>query len=213
MPRDHAVSILRDARASAVAILRAIEIVAGDVLEWEPESAWLELDRQGIDLPVESRAKAMAGQALRLVPAFYWDAIVFEKTATSLDGLPPLPDILEEATPAQMAWAVAEAAMIAEPRGFLHEPAAYAGVVLARAGFAVAPAQLVFAQEALDRQRPRNGLRAAVEARWSRVDKGHLDRLALVETIEDVQVARLAAVELHVRERSEAARRELGSLA
>lgn len=213
MGRERATAVLRDPGTSAVAILRAIEIVVGDILEWEPESTWLELERQRIDLPLESRAKAMAGQALKLVPAFYWDAIVFEKTTTSLDGLPPVPDILEEATPAQMAWAVTEAAMISEPREFLHEPAAYAGVVLARAGFALAPSQLAFAQDVLDAHRPRDGLRAVVEGRWGRVDKGRLDRLPLSETIEDVQIARLAAVELHVRERAAAARRELDWLA
>lgn len=206
--------LLRDPSASAVALMAAAKTRLGDFLTWEPESIWLELDRQGVDLPTENRAKIMAGITLRTVPAFYWDAIVFEKTALALDGVSPNPEILEEAAPAHLAWAVVEAAWIIRAAHdtvweWGHEPRAYAGVVLARAGFVLAPEQLSFAQNALDRERPATHLLDEVKQRWAGVDKSGLEKLTLHETPADVQIARLAAVELHVRDRRARAERDL----
>lgn len=206
--------LLRDPRTSAVALLKALDRLLGDYETWEPEVLWTELLHLGIDLPTESRAKIQAGLTLRLMPAFYWDAVIFEKTAVAFEGHLANPDILEEPPPAWLAWAVVEAEMIVEhAHEFQHEPRAYAGVVLARAGFALAPAQLEFAQRALDRERHDDDLRDTVAARWGRVSKDHLTQLELHETREDVQIARLAAVELHIRERKAAVERELRSLA
>lgn len=212
-----AAELLRTPGTSAVALLQAAGKQLGDFLAWEPESIWLELEHQGIDVPECSRARLMATVALRLVPAFYWDAIVFEKTAVAFDGCSPHPDILEEATPAQLAWATEEAAQILrrlnEPAWeFQHEPRAYAGVILARAGFALAPEPLSFAQIELDRHVRDATLRNEVAERWARVSKDHLEQLSLGETRVDVQIARLAAVELHVRERRRAAEQELSRL-
>lgn len=212
-----AVELLRTPSASAVAVYQAATKLLGDFLEWEPESIWLELHHHGVDVPEENRGKLMAALTLRLVPGFYWDGIVFEKTAVALDGYLPHPDILEEATPAQLAWAVEEAAWILrlarEPAWeFQHEPRAYAGVVLARAGFVLAPEQLNFAQQALDRQTHAAKLRDDVVERWARVSKDHLEQLSLGEDHVDVQIARLAAVELHVRTKRRAAEQELSRL-
>lgn len=206
--------LLRDPSASAVALMAAAKTQLGDFLAWEPESIWLELEHQGVDLPVENRAKIMAGVALRLMPTFYWDGIVFEKTALAFDGVAPNPDILEEASPARLAWAVVEAAWIIRAAKdatweWGHEPRAYAGVVLARAGFVLAPEQLSFAQNALDRERPSTHLFDEVKQRWAGVDKTGLEKLTLHETPVDVQIARLAAVELHVRDRRARAERDL----
>lgn len=206
--------LLRDSKTSAVALLKALGRIIDDHLMWEPESIWTELLHRGIDLPIGCRARILAGITLRLMPSFYWDAIVFEKTAVALEGLPANPDILEEPSPAWLAWAVVEAGMIVEHAfDFEHEPRAYTGVILARAGFVLAPEQLAFAQNALDRERHVDDLRDLVADRWSRVDKNNLEALSLQETREDVQIARLAAVELHVRTRRAAVERELRALA
>jgi len=211
--------LLRDAATPAIALTKAANALLGEHLTWEPESLWLELERQDVDLPVGNRAKLMAAIALRLVPSFYWDAIVFEKTAIAFDGIEPNPDALEETSPARMAWAVVEAAWILRDAKnatweFQHEPRAYAGVVLCRAGFVLAPEQLSFAQAALDRERfHKTDLLDEVKERWARVDKGGLEKLTLEETPLDVQIARLAAVELHVRERRARAEHDLARLA
>lgn len=206
--------LLQDAGTPAVALMRAAHVALGDFLAWEPESIWLELDRQGVAVPEGNRARIMAAVALRLVPSFYWDGVVFEKTAIALDGVLPNPDILEEASPARLAWAVVEAAWIIKDAReasweFQHEPRAYAAVVLHRAGFVLAPEQLSFAQHWLSRERHDGALLEEVTARWRGVSKDHLEQLSLGESPVDVQIARLAAVELHVRARRSAAERAL----
>lgn len=209
--------MLEDPDASAVALMRALKVALGDFLAWEPESIWLDLERAGAQVPAPGRARVMAALALRLVPSFYWDAIVFEKTAVALAGALPSPGILEEAHPAWLAWAVLEARWLLQDAGeptweFQHEPKAYAGVVLARAGFALAPDQLEFAQGALDRARGHGPPDASIKRRWESVRAGDLSRLSLAETQDDVHVARLAAIELHVRDRKARMERDVARL-
>jgi hypothetical protein len=206
--------LLRDPGAAAVALMPAARALLGDFLAWEPESIWLELQHQGVDVPIENRAKIMTGVTLHLMPAMYWDGIVLEKTALSLDGIQPNPDILEEATPAQLAWAVVECDWIIRTSSnatweWGSEPRAYVGVILARAGFVLAPEPLAFAQLALNRERFAGHLLDEVKTRWAGVDKNGLDKLTLQETPVDVQIARLAAVALHVRDRRARAERDL----
>ena len=211
-------SLLTDTTASAVALLRAARAAIPDVVSFEPESIWLELQHQGIDVPVENRARLMAAITLLLVPSFYWDATAYEKTALALDGVQINPDILEEASPAQLAWAVVEAAwIIKDNKGATwemgHEPRAYTGVILQRAGFVLAPEQLEFAQTALNRERFHHHLLEEVTERWNRVDKNGLEKLVLEETPVDVQIARLAAVALHVAAKRASVERDFARLA
>ena len=219
MSTERAAALFRDEGATAVGLARAARVLLGDVVTWEPESVWLELQHRGVDVPAGNRAKLMAAHALLTVPAFYWDGVVFEKTALAFDNVPGNPDILEEATPAQMAWAVVEAAWVIRDAHnatweFGSEPRGYAGVVLHRAGFVLAPATLDFAQVALDRENaPDRTLLEAVRARWSRVSAEHLTQLSLGETPEDVQIARLAAVELRVQGRRSKAQQDLAGVA
>jgi len=198
--------------------MQAAHVLLGDFLAWEPESIWMELQHHGVDVPVENRAKIMAALTLRLVPSFYWDAITFEKTAVAFDGVMPNADTLEEASPGRLAWAVVEAAWILRLAKDAtweigSEPRAYAGVILHRAGFVLAPEQLAFAQPALDRARHHDHLTDEVKERWSHVSKDHLEALSLQETPVDVQIARLAAVALHIRERQARAERDLARVA
>lgn len=208
--------LLRDPKASAVGLMKATKSLLGDFMPWEPESIWLELSRQDVEVPLECRDRLQAAIALRLVPSFYWDAVVFEKTAVAFDGVCH-PEILEEASPAMLAWAVSEADWIRsshgeEPMRFEHEPTAYVAVVLDRAGFVHAPGQLSFAQVALERRVQASDLVADVRRRWTATDKSELSVMVLHESKVDVQIARLAAVELHVRERRARAEAELARL-
>jgi hypothetical protein len=209
--------LLEGRETSAIALCRAAETVLGDHLAWEPESVWIELSRQGIDVPIEARDRLMAAMTLRLVPAFYWDAIILANTATAFDGRPAHVEILEEASPGALAWAMVEAEWIRRIYGLQelvpeHEPIAYVAVVLDRAGLVLAPSQLSFAQDALDTRLPQSGLLKDVRHRWAGIDKAGFDRLALEETAVDVQIARLASIEAHVRSRRAAAEAELARL-
>lgn len=198
--------------------MAAAKELLGDHHAWEPESVWLSLKERDIDLGSPNRAKLMAAVALIFVPSFYWDGIVFEKTALAFDGSVPNPDALEEASSGQLAWAVEEAAWIVamnhgEAQVFQHEPAAYAAVVLHREGMVLAPRQLSFAQDLLDEMnRGAKDLKESVREKWEALKGVGLATRSYGETPEDVQLARLAAVERHVRERDEAAGTEVASL-
>lgn len=209
-------ALLENPKTSAVALLKALKTL-GDFVNWEPETVWVEAYRGGIDIPTENRAKIMAALTLLLVPSFYWDAVVFEKTALALQGLTINQDTLEEASPAQLSWAAVEAAWILKEAhrpawDFMYEPQAYAGVVLNRAGYVLAPAQLSFAQEALDKERHETSLFPEVKDRWASVSKPNLLSLKLEETPIDIQIARLASVELFIQELQVAAQRDLARL-
>ena len=211
--------LLLDETTCASVLMEATRRVVGNYLAWEPESIWEDLFRRGIDLPVANRDKLMAAITLRLVPSFYWDAVVFEKTALALDDRPINPGALEEATPAQLAWAVVEADVIrklgqASAHEFQHEPRAYAGVVLQRAGFVLAPAELDFAQPALNRERNcvECPLLTDVRTRWRGAAHENLAVAAYPETPVGVQLARLASVALHVTHKRALLQRQLAAL-
>lgn len=202
---------------SAVALMLATRHVVGDFHDWEPETLWLTLEQEGIEVPLCNRDKLQASLALLFVPSFYWDGVVFEKTAIAFDCYEANPDALEEASSAQLAWAVKEAAWIitqhdGTPHQFEHEPIAYAATVMHREGLVLAPSQLSFAQESLDRYNVNNTLRTRIEERWKALDKANLETEAFDETEEGVQLARLAAIELHVRDREMNAARDLSAL-
>lgn len=210
--------LLLDPTTSAVALMAACKDLLGEYQTWEPETIWVELARRGIDLPETNREKVMAGVSLLFVPSFYWDGVVFEKTAIAFDHCLINADRLEEATSAQLAWAVLEASWILSlhldpARSFEHESTAYTAVVLHREGFVQTPKQLDFAQDALDRMNAKDTpLKQKVETAWSGVDHEHLDIHHFDETQVDVQLARLATVELHVQDRERHASAELALL-
>jgi hypothetical protein len=212
------IRLLQNPKTAAVALLPACKAIAGNFLAWEPESIWQELTHRGIDLPDENRVKILAAMTLHLVPSFYWDGIVYEKTALAFDHDVPNPEALEEASVRALAWAVKEAAWIRRwlldaPFIFESEPCVYTAVVLQREGFLVAPTQLVFAQSCLDRLSQDNAeLTREVKKRWKALDKEQLEGHAFQETPEDVQLARLASVELHVRDQEKAAKADLKAL-
>jgi len=210
--------LLQIPTTAAIALLVACKQLLSTVLMWEPESLWLELDRRGIDVPVENRVKFQAAHALHFVPSFFWDGIVFEKTAIAFDHEIPNPEALEEATVAQVAWAVKEAAWIRSwfddpPLALDHESSAYTAVILHREGFIVAPDQLQFAQLALEQMNTGSrDLVKIVQDRWEALDKSRLDVHAFQETQEDVQLARLATIEWHVKDRETRTSADLAAL-
>src|SRR4051812_44327141 len=110
-------NVLLNPTSSALALLIAVRETFPSAFSWEPESLWITLEQLGVDVPEVNRAKIQAGIALIYVPSFYWDAVVFEKTALAFNDELPHPAILQEARPTQLAWAVIEAKRIAEKLG------------------------------------------------------------------------------------------------
>lgn len=188
-----------------------------DFHAWEPESLWLTLERDGVDVSARSRDKIQAGLALLLVPAFYWDAHVYEKTAIAFDQRLSNPDAIEEASSAQLAWATVEASWVLSLENrkvpdFANEPTAYSAVVMHREGLLLAPEQLKFAQETLTRMNHASGGLSTVKDRWAALDKKALETHAFEETEEGVHLARLAAIEMHVQHKRASATRVLATL-
>ncbi len=212
-------AILTDSEATATGVFRAAELLLGQqIRNWEPESIWLEMQDNGIDVPTLNRDKLLAVNSILLEPAFYWDAGLFENTALAFNNAPVIPTLLQEASPGELSWAVYEAELLMYSAGldphFDYEPAKYAAVVLHRDGFLLAPELLVFAQEELDKlTRGHKDICEKVKNRWEKTDKDKLDTLELEEEPSDVQLALLSSVWLYVHERAKRYQQDLASLA
>jgi hypothetical protein len=215
-PRD----TMMNEDATATAVFEAAKRLLGPgFLAWEPESIWLELKDHGVDMDQTNRDKLMAASTLIQTGGFYWDAAAFENTTMAFNDLPIAPDAIQEASPAQLAWAVFEAELLLhreyqEPGEFDYEPARYAAVSMNRAGHIVAPESLAFAQEELDKLNQGNlDLKDKIKQRWENLDKSNLTELELAETPLDTQIGYLAACHLYVEGRARQLQRELDSLA
>ena len=208
---------LTDEHISATALYLSIKKMLGvGVTAWEPESVWLELSDLGVDIPSVNRDKLLAVVTLLATGSFYWDAAVYENTAVSFDHKWSSPEILQEASPAQLSWAVFEANYLRHHEGlvegdFDYEPARYTAVSLYRAGFIVAPELLEFAQEELDKlNRGHLELRDSIKSRWAALPKEDISSITIEDTDpEDVQIGRLAAVYAHVAWRAKLLNDEL----
>lgn len=208
---------LTNEHISATALYLSIKKTLGtSFAAWEPESIWMELHDSGIDLPDVNKDKLLAVMTLLSTGSFYWDAAIYENTAVSFDHKWSSPEILQEASPAQLSWAVFEANYLRHHEGlvegdFDYEPARYTAISLYRAGFIVAPELLEFAQEELDKlNRGHLELRDGIKARWGSMPKENLSNITIEDTSpEDVQIGRLTAVYAHVAWRAKLLNDEL----
>lgn len=204
--------LLENEDSFASTLFFALKQLLGDMCgAWEPESIWLELDDRGIDMPRINRDKFLAASSLVQSPAFFWDGIVFEKTAMAFNNILSDSEILQEASPAELSWAVFEAKKLRElDLEFDNEPIGYAAVCLHRAGLHVAPEELAFAQEALERMNlAGKEMIEEIKSRWEALDKSDLVTLDLSESPIDVQIAQLATVELYMQDRRKRYKKEL----
>ena len=226
VPSKHkavAAELLRDPNSSATGCFQAMSLLCGpEARAWEPETLWLTLDRQGVDLPVVNRDKVMAAVTLTMVPAFWWDVQAYENTALAFNNVVSNPHVMQEATPAQLAWGVYEAELIfsqqsdlkGEPE-FDREPVVYTATVLHRAGYIKAPDLLSFAQRALDRLTKSGSsvTKDEVTHAWQDIKKQKLADRQWGSSALEVQLIRLASVELHIQERLSRYKADLQKLA
>ena len=196
----------------AIVIYSAVRAVhSSDILQWEPDTLWETLKKQGINLSPEARNKLQAAITLQTTLSFYWDNIVFQNTVQALNDIVNNPSVLQEPEVAHMNWAVYEAAMLRQldPAGneipeFDDDVQGFVGVVLRRAGFVTPPEHLFFAQDELQHETDTyeaNSLRKEVLDGWEALDK---DRLADTEFAENplgVQLFKLAVCHLYLRDK------------
>ncbi len=207
-------SLLSDENTCASAVLYAAEKLLGPgVFLWEPQTIWLELKHQGIDLPVSNREKLMAARNLVTTGRFWYDASVFEKTCTAFNDEESQFEGVEDVPVMCLDWAVWEAHEIAkhysilETAEFDRECTSYCSIQLYRENFVIAPEQLTWVQDSLDRHYPKEvtKLQKIVKDGWAAAPRSSekLRNAAFPETPEGVQVAHLAAVQHYFNLRKE----------
>lgn len=220
--KKRALETLKNDESFASAMLIAVRMLFGNqCLAWEPESFWVACETDhDLDVPTLSRVKLMAAMTLVKTPRFYSDANVFEKTCLAFSDVVPMPNAINEASPAQMAWGVFEAEMLMQSEGvdpdFDYEPKRYAAVSMAHDGLLLAPGLLVFAQEELNKQlrSPVEDIMRAVHETWERIsrDTDSIRNYEYGNDPVDVQLAKLASIELYVRGRATRYQNELSKL-
>lgn len=214
-------ALAKDA-TGASACLYGIEALLGTQwMVWEPQTLWIELSKQGIDISEGNRSQIMAARALISTQRFWYDANVFEKTCTAFNNEEIQADALEDAPVAYITWAVWEAEEILKHHELSHdvefdrEPIEYTGVQLFREGFVIPPPGLSWASAALDKHYPseRKELQSKIRKAWAAAPSSDkLKDAAYPETLEGVQLARLAAVQRYFDARKKSYLKDLAAL-
>lgn len=212
---NEARAVLKEAANSpAAALLTAVRAMYKDeVLDWEPESLWLSLERDGFFLLNPERDKIQAAITLIKKPSFYWDSLVFQRTVQALNDQPFQFDAIQEAHTAHMAWAVFEASVIRnlDPDeqtvpDFDEDVQQYTAVCMFREGLVLPPENLKFAEDSLDKLQPKDthatGLKKEVIQAWGHLNKSKLEHTEFAENPVGVQLARLASSYLYVKDRA-----------
>ena len=196
---------------AGVALLALKNVLGPGVLAWEPDSIWVELeDRENLEIGLPMRDRLMAAITLIEVPAFYWEVNTFMNTTVAFNDYRSNVDRLHEPAPGELAWAVYEAELILHEHGqwepdFDYEPKIFTAECLHRAGMVLAPQMLSFCQDVLD-ERNNDGTKTSKEQvtkAWDKQSKGKLTEVKFTETPLSVQLAKLAAVEVYVNERTD----------
>jgi len=201
-----------DNNTAAGLYLAARTLYGIEILTWEPETLWLTMKEDGIDLPNGERNKLEAAITLQVNPSFYWDSIVFQQTIQAFADEPFDPEALQENHPAYMDWGVYEASVVRglDPDSpqipdFDEDVQMYAAVCLHRAGYVVTPKSLKFAQDALTKLIPTDvsAFQKEVRDAWNKLDKTKLTQTQFFENRLGVQLAKLASCHIFTQERAE----------
>lgn len=207
---------------SAAALLMALRNLYGiDCLYWEPETLWLTVEKDGIELPEEARNKIQAAITLIHNPSFFWDNIAFQWTTQALNNQVFDPEALQECHPAHMAWAVYEATLIRgldpddpEAAELDEDVQQYIAVCLKRAGFVYPPDQLRPVSDNLAGLLPADQATfiEQIKKTWEHLDKKSLPEKEFQETPLDVQLSLLASVYEYIKGRAKEMAAEIVSL-
>jgi hypothetical protein len=189
-------------------------------LNWEPETLWLELSRQGVSVGPGNRSQIMAARNLLNSGNFWYDAQAFEATAIAFNNDSPTYSGAENAPVCYINWAVFEANLIhqeyeQEVLEFDREPISYTAIQLYREGFVIPPPMLEMAAPELCKMLPKDAKTLATTVRVAWADAPKSDKLktaAYPETPEGVQLLRLAAVQVYFDERLQLREQQLAPL-
>lgn len=143
-----------DKEAPAILVHQAVRNLLSDkVINYEPETIWLELERLGIDVPEENRNKIVMVNAIHVTDPIVYDVHVFKNMVMTFNNELPNLEMTEEAEPEHVAWTILNLQFLhpEQPIYMDYEPRIYTAAVLHRNGFILAPETLSFAQEELDK--------------------------------------------------------------
>lgn len=198
---------------SATALLMAIRTLYSiEALYWEPETLWITMDKDGFDLSEEARDAVQAAISVIRNPSFFFDNLVFQRTTQAFNNELYDPESLQECNAAHMAWAVYEASLL---RGMDPETQdvpeidedvqQYMAVCLQRGGFVCPPDQLSMVASNLLHLLAKGAEAQAKEVKksWAHLDKEALQDRNFPEDPLGVQLAKLSACYLYVKERAE----------
>lgn len=166
--------------------------------EWEPETIWMQI-QSDFKYPVNELAKNKinAAKAVLMMDGFWREWQIFEKVVQAFNDHIPNFLSVEVPSPAEMAWAVTEAKYLNPGNVFSDEIIGYVQTGCRDVGLVYYPEDLLFAQP-----RPLGTLAADVKSGWEMI-KGQLE-LEIIENELGVNLVRLQAVEVYVKEREDA---------
>jgi len=212
---------LRDEDTVASACVRAMfNLFDNQWLNWEPETLWIELSRQGVSVDTGNRSQIMAARNILNTGNFWYDAQAFEATAIAFNNDNPTYHGIEEAPICYINWTVFEANLLHqeyehEILEFDREPISYIAVQLYREGFVIPPPMLEMAADELCQMLPSASktLVKTIRQAWAAAPKSDkLKTAAYPETPEGVQLHRLAAVQVYFDDRLQLRSKQLALL-
>lgn len=179
-------------------------LFGGDVADWEPDTFRIELGRKGVDVRPALMAKVLGAQTVVTTTVWANDHDALFAFALACEGVPAAADAFHHPTPEQLAWAIREIRRLHPlPADLANEgfdpdeidPAV--ACVLLDDGLCVAPDELGFVQDVLDRMAYRpDGFVERVAADWRR-DWSELGEEALHGKAQELDLASPHDLQLH----------------
>lgn len=118
----------------------------GAWLEWEPETLWVEIDREfGAQCSDTVKSKILALRVFKLTDKFFEDVHVFENTCLAVNDLPYDIDLLEPVAVEELEYALRVLLPI-KKRSFGREVQGYVQACCRRDGLIKYPPMLAFAE-------------------------------------------------------------------
>ncbi len=210
-------SLLRRSDVEMSAAWKAVTFIWGpEVQEWEPDTFRIELERRAITATNDLMAKLLAAQTVVTTNRWLLDHVVFFAVALACDGVSPVPGLPQHPTPEQLCWAIDECHHLVKmpdlhDEGFDPDEVDPAiCCVLIEDGFHVAPSQLAFVDEVMEKLTHREEKDASYKELTGLRDKASSEDFSTLasvvaahaDTAAGVQLARLLDCRAFVEDRA-----------
>lgn len=143
----------------SLCVFALVKLYGQEVLDWDFETIWITVQKDGLDLPEEAQQKISAYIALNANPMAIWEVNTFQNTVLASDNIIPVPEITQQAYPVEIGWAIHEIEAFLRHTKKLSEGQSikwgddiisYIAAALKADGWIIAPNNLAFVQDALD---------------------------------------------------------------